>query len=154
MNKPFSFDWTEFQPSALEEFRRLASSDPQEDQVYLGCVRVGDLCFDLCVWYVNGDIDFGFDLYVGGVDDGYGYSSREAMKTGKYASKQEVPTEEQYPYTHFAGAGFSNPQICWFADYDKFVNYANNTFTEFIIEEDQHTGLDLIGKARQPLRRW
>ena len=38
---------------------------------YVGCVRTGNLCFDITDWGVH----LWFDLYVGGVNTGYSYGA-------------------------------------------------------------------------------
>lgn len=56
-----------------------------ESGEYLGCVRVGNLCFDIVDWGNH----LWFDLYVGGVDTGYGYGA------------------DKYPYDYCDAAGFA-----------------------------------------------
>lgn len=41
---------------------------------YHGAIRKGECCFDICGEYGSGKI--WFDLYVGGIDDGYAYSTK------------------------------------------------------------------------------
>ena len=50
-----------------------------ESGEYVGSVRVGNLCFDIMDWGNH----LWFDLYVGGVDTGYGYGA-DTTKGGSY----------------------------------------------------------------------
>ena len=101
---------------------------------YIGCVRVGNLCFDLVVSYdIYGKQFLAYDLYVGGVDTGYGYS------------------DSNYPYDYAEGGNFEDTLISM--TYENFQKYAEEKFELFIkIWPDE--GPSLIEKANEPLNIW
>lgn len=118
---------------------------------YLGCCRTGDLCFDIRAWS-PGEFwtGWGFELFCGGVDSCYGYSQREAMETGKYNDKYEVPDELWYPYDEVdygeLPAGFETYSLVEFQKaaevvFEKFIKSANDRYKE----------ADLIAKANAEL---
>ena len=119
---------------------------------YLGCCRVGDLCFDIRAWspgeFWNG---WGFELFCGGVDTGYGYSAEDALKTGKYESKWDVPAELQYPYDEVDYGEFPDG----FSSYSltEFQRKAEPIFEE-LIRTSNYDGADLLAKAEEPLHIW
>lgn len=90
----YKFNYDEF---PKEQFDKLISfiKDDTEDRTYFGAIRVGDLCFDI----IFGDGCIDGDLYIGGVDDGYGYSWKD----------------KGYPYTF----GFTGADV----KFDEFVTY-------------------------------
>jgi len=122
---------------------------------YLGCCRVGDLCFDIRAWspgeFWNG---WGFELFCGGVDTGYGYSAREAMKDHpEWKWKYEVPDKLLYPYDEVNygefPAGFESYSL------KEFQEKAEPVFEEFIKEKSIiYDNADLIAKANEPLHEW
>lgn len=122
---------------------------------YLGCCRVGDLCFDIRAWspgeFWNG---WGFELFCGGVDTGYGYSSREAMeKNPQYKTKREVPDELLYPYDEVDYGEFPDG----FETYtlQEFKKAAEKVFEAFIVSKSEnYDSADLIAKANEPLHVW
>ena len=65
-------------------------SDEDGEAEYIGSARVGNLCFDILNWGNR----LWFDLYVGGVDSGYGYSYKQHY--------------EEYPYDYADSCSF-----CW-----------------------------------------
>lgn len=99
---------------------------------YLFCVRVGDLCFEV-KGMEEDDPDYPaeYDLYVGGVDDGYGYSR---IKPG-------------YPYTYYNGGVFR--ENAFVVGFDEFKGIAEKEFSEFINSDDE-----LVTKALEPLNIW
>ena len=120
---------------------------------FLGSCRTGDLCFDIRAWNGGEWSGWGFELFCGGVDTGYGYSQREALATGKYKDKWDVPEELEYPfdevdYGEFP-AGFSSYSL------KEFQEKAEPVFEEFIKEKSvTYSEADLIAKANEPLHIW
>ena len=121
---------------------------------YLGCCRVGDLCFDIRAWNGGEWSGWGFELFCGGVDTGYGYSLVEAMETHpEYANKYDVPDELAYPYDEVGYGEF----LTKFEGYSlkEFQENAEPIFEEFIKENAKSYLLaDLLAKANEPLHEW
>lgn len=138
---------------AINEENFLAAYDEGD---CIGCCRVGDLCFDIRAWNGGDWTGWGFELFCGGVDTGYGYSAREAMKTGKYENKWEVPDELQYPYDEVDYGEFD----MWYNEplppLDEFKVKAETVFEEFInSHRDSYIdNADLMAKANEPLHVW
>ena len=129
-----------------ESFRNSGTDD------FLGYCRTGNLCFDIRSWWYDHS-GFGFQLFCGGVDSGYGYSGEDAMKTGKYASKMDVPDELLYPYDEVEMGEF--PQEFRSLSFDEFKRKAETVFETFINEcWGWYNGADLLQKANEPLHIW
>jgi hypothetical protein len=141
--------WNEF-TDALD---RKAFDVAYMEGEYLGCCRTGDLCFDIRAWSGGEWTGWGFELYCGGVDSGYGYSSREAMESNpEYESKYDVPDELLYPYDEVEygefPAGFETYTLA------EFKEAAEKVFEQFIETENPHYEVSLIDKANEPLHVW
>lgn len=121
---------------------------------YLGCCRVGDLCFDIRAWSPGGWSGWGFELFCGGVDMGYGYSAKEAMETHpEYKRKYDVPNELLYPYDEAGSGDFPDG----FETYTlpEFQKAAEKVFEDFIEEQSMiYTEADLVDKANEELHVW
>ena len=64
-----------------------------------------------------------FNIFnLSGIDSGFGYSARDAMLTGKYKKKGDVPVEEMYPYDKIDIGTFDDSMIA--CDYDEFKEIA------------------------------
>lgn len=134
------FDWTNFTKVDFVNYCAKAENGDMASDDYVGCVRVGDLCFDLVArmddsceeWYLS------YDLYVGGVDTGYGYSSRNS----------EIP---DYPYDYAEGGSFVDGLI-WMT-YKEFQQYAEEEFEKFITTWPYNEA-SLVDKANEPLKFW
>lgn len=105
---------------------------------YIGCVRVGNLCYDIIDW---GD-HLWFDLYVGGVDTGYGYGA------------------DDYPYDYCDLAGFKwDDDLADVSDEDfkkeleSFIEEHINTFEGYVTDAGA-IQVNLIEKANEELREW
>lgn len=140
-------DWNKFTNAVKRNDLDLAYMEGE----YLGCCRVGDLCFDIRAWHGGEWAGWGFELFCGGVDSGYGYSSKEAMATGKYKNKHDVPDELLYPYDEVDYGEFPNG----FASYSltEFQRKAEPIFEE-LIRTSNYDGADLLAKAEEPLHVW
>lgn len=140
-------DWNKFTNAVKRNDLDLAYMEGE----YLGCCRVGDLCFDIRAWHGGEWAGWGFELFCGGVDSGYGYSSREAMAIGKYKNKHDVPDELLYPYDEIDYGEFPNG----FASYSlaEFQSKAEPIFEE-LIRTSNYDGADLLAKAEEPLHIW
>jgi hypothetical protein len=134
------FDWTNFTEVDFVNYCAKAENGAMAPDDYVGCVRVGDLCFDLLArmddncekWHLS------YDLYVGGVDTGYGYSDRNSEF-------------KNYPYDYAEGGDFEDGLI-WMT-YEEFQQYAEQEFEKFILTW-QYDGASLVEKANEPLKMW
>ena len=134
------FDWTNFTENDFTDYCAKAENAMMAPDDYVGCVRVGDLCFDLVArmddncekWHLS------YDLYVGGVDTGYGYSSRNSELL-------------DYPYDYAEGGDFDDGMI-WMT-YEEFKKYANEEFEKFIATWP-YKEASLVEKANKPLNIW
>ena len=125
----YDFDWQDFSESRYNETRAKMNDNPAHDGLFVGCVRVGELCFDLVLRdYGEPKPSLDYDLYVGGIDDGYGYG------------------KDCYPYTYAEGGML---QTC--ADYDTFKATAEQEFVNYI---NSYGAYDLPTKAAMPLHTW
>lgn len=122
---------------------------------YLGCCRVGELCFDIRAWSPGEEWNgWGFELYCGGVDSNYGYSAEDAMNAHpEWKSKWDVPDELLYPYDEVDygefPAGFETYSLA------EFQKAAEVVFEEFIKEQSKtYDDADLIAKANEELHIW
>ena len=115
------------------EFGNYVSLLIAKEEDFIGSVRVGDLCFELNLrYYGPGEMCLDYDLFEGGVDDGYGYS------------------EDGYPYTHEGGSGFD-------FDLDLVLKWTYEDFKK-AVEEELTAYIDpiprLAEKANQELHIW
>ena len=122
---------------------------------YLGCCRVGDLCFDIRAWSPGEEwTGWGFELFCGGVE-GYGYSAKEAMENDSkyYSTKYDVPDELLYPYDEVNYGEFPAGFESYTAN--EFQKAAERVFEKFIEEQSIiYDNADLIAKANEPLHEW
>lgn len=129
----------------------------KQSGVFLGYCRIGDLCFDLRTWDVayGSDGGWGYELFCGGVDSGYGYSATDALKTGKYEDKYNVPDEALYPYDVVDDGYGDFPEGFENMPYDEFKKKAELIFSEAICSAASTYKLaNLIDKANEPLHEW
>lgn len=134
------FDWTGFSEHDFANYCAKAENAMMACDDYVGNVRVGDLCFDLvaCMneectkWFLQ------YDLYVGGVDTGYGYSNRN-------------PNLPEYAYDYAEGGAFEDGMISM--TYDDFKVYAEEVFIRYIVTWP-YKEANLVQKALEPLNIW
>lgn len=141
--------WEEF-ANALD---RGAFDVAKMEGEFLGYCRVGELCFDIRAWSPGKDewCGWGFELYVGGVDTGYGYSAPQISPEWK--SKYDVPNELWYPYDEVDygefPAGFETYKL------SVFEREAEKVFEQFIKNTAMvYDKANLISKANEPLHVW
>lgn len=135
-----NFDWTNFTEIDFVNYCAKAENAMMAQDDYVGCVRVGNLCFDLIArmddncekWCLT------YDLYVGGVDTGYGYSNRNS----------EFP---DYPYDYADGGDFEDGMIG--ITYEEFQKHAEAEM-EKIIRTCPYKGANLMAKATETLKFW
>lgn len=143
-------DWTEF-CNAIERGYYdnvvIAAGD------YLGCCRVGDLCFDIRTWNDDEVVGLGYECFCGGVDSGYGYSAKEAMSNGNYKTKRDVPDELLYPYDEVGYDDFFEDYYS--CSFDEFKRGAEKEFEEYIKRNaNNYKEADLVNKANEELHVW
>ena len=111
---------------------------------YLGCCRVGELCFDIRAWCPGEEWNgWGFELFCGGVDSGYGYST----EISKYDEVNGYPYDE-VDYGEFP-AGFETYKL------SVFEREAEKVFEQFIKNTAMvYDKANLISKANEPLHVW
>lgn len=131
----WNFNWDGFSEEIFNKYKK----DTREGSIIaddcLGLVRIGNLCFDIITRnYENEEsVVLDADLYVGGVDSGYGYSS------------------SGYPYD-FAG-GFTISDEIKTMSYLEFKAYLEIELKNFIYFF-KHSGADLIELAHKELNIW
>ena len=137
------FDWSGFTADDFVDYCARMENSMEYADNYIGNVRVGELCFDLVLrdYEGNGTLVLTYDLYVGGVDSGYGYSR----------------IDEGYPYDYAEGSDFDD--TCISIPYDEFQKIAETAFRNYIKWYNQSgaaygTYSDLNEKAEAPLHVW
>ena len=115
---------------------------------FIGSVRIGNLCFDIVVREDNNEgtcVDY--DLYVGGVDTGYGYSNPNKYDPLNYNG------QDDYPYDYAGSGTFKEPFHKM--TYDVFKKYAESVMESFIYQADKgYTLCSLVAKANEDLLVW
>lgn len=131
------FNWGGFTEEDFVDYCAKMENDMfAYNATYIGSVRVGNLCFDL-IAMENNDcvIDMlDYDLYIGGVDDGYGYG------------------KDNYPYTEGGGGSFEESMIGY--TYETFMKIAESKFEDFIMNNHFSSKYNLVEKANKPLHIW
>ena len=133
-------DWSGFTSEAFAKYCERVKRGDLHDDDYLGCCRIGDVCFELATRssgadYIDGSLRPGkwyliYDLYVGGVDDGYGYSK----------------IDDGYPYTYKEGGSFHG--LCETMSYDDFKQMAMRKFEAYLHD------VNCLEQAMKPLHIW
>ena len=107
----------------------------------IGQVRIGALCFDVITREYD-LLTLDFDLYVGGVDTGYGYST----------------LAKGYPYDYVDGGDLDVLNNLQNVNYEQFIKIAEEKFTCFLegLEESYRNkkNISLLKKAEEPLKIW
>ena len=127
------FNWNDFTKTNFNAVCEELKSD-EHDEICVGQVRVGDLCFDLVTREYNDKLCLDYDLYVGGVDTGYGYA-------------------DDYPYDYAGGGSFD--ESCANMTYEEFKVYAEKIMEDYIKnEENVYNHASLIEKSNEELKVW
>ena len=129
------FDWSNFSEAAFDVYKEKYKDTELYVDTYLGCARVGGLCFDFVTReFTKGTLTLTYDLYVGGVDTGYGYGL------------------DNYPYDFADGGSFKDVTDM---SYKEFVLYAEKVMEEYITENENKYGYaSLTAKANENLKKW
>ena len=131
----YKFSWDSFTEKDFEEAKAKARGDFAD--WYVGAARVGDLCFDFVLRDYGEDANRGalsldYDLYVGGIDDGYG-------------------ERNGYPYTEADGGAFRGYMDL---SYPEFQSMAERIMTDYIDTCGYAETFSLKEKAAAPLHVW
>lgn len=127
------FNWNDFTEKSFEVACEMLKEN-EHDEDFVGSVRIGDLCFDILTREYNDKLYLDYDLYVGGVDTGYGYS-------------------DDYPYDCAGGGSFDESFVNM--NYEEFKVYAEKIMGNYIRnEENTYTHVSLIEKAEAELNIW
>lgn len=133
----YKFDWSGFTAEDFTDYCAKMENSMIPADEYVGCCRVGELCFDLVTRDLGGDeLALTYDLYVGGIDTGYGYSR----------------VEEGYPYTEADGDFLIDACISY--AYEDFKSFSERVFTQYIEHSGYTESMGLIAKAKAPLHNW
>ena len=129
----YKFFWGNFGKEAFNECK-LKAKNLQNADVYIGAVHVGDLCFDFLLrqYEESAPLWLDYDLYVGGIDQGYGYGRSD------------------YTYEYADGGGFGKEVLE--LSYEDFKNMAEKIMAEYIEKYDR--SYNLVQKANEPLHIW
>ena len=140
----YKFDWSNFNEENLKEAVKELNEEYGEG--YFGCVRVGELCFDINVRPYDESLPhlLEYDLYVGGI-----FASNSHLFSGPYGYSRIIP---DYPYEEAEGGSF---HFCVDGiSYDLFKVWAEEEFTRYI-NESYYTDMYLLKeKASAPLKVW
>lgn len=136
----YQFEWS-FPKNVYLNIVDMEKNDDIDDGFFVGSCRAGDLCFDLVGREVEGGktrITLCYDLYVGGIDTGYGYS--------------HIEESHGYPYTEADGGWLYGK--CQELPYEEFLKYAEEQFAEYIEHSTYTESMNLVEKANAPLHVW
>lgn len=130
------FNWNDFTENDFVNYCAKMENDMYFADDYVGAVRVGDLCFDLVLrlYDESEGLVLTYDLYVGGVDSGYGYGKND------------------YPYDYAEGDDFKDS--CISMTYDDFKEMAEESFTRYIENCKWYAAVNLVDKANEELNIW
>lgn len=135
------FKWNlqpEFERYKRDQATFINNKNEEGNGEYVGCVRVGNLCFDIINW---GD-HLWFDLYVGGVNTGYGYGV------------------DDYPYDFCDVAGFKWDDCLINTSDDDFKRELEEYIEEHInavegyVTDFKAIPVSLTDKANEELKEW
>ena len=112
------FDWSGMTREDWTDYCAKMENGQEYPDDYIGSVRIGELCFDLVTrqYSESEGIVLTYDLYVGGIDSGYGYSR----------------IDQNYPYDYAEGSDFED--TCISLSYEEFQLLAEATFLRYLNE--------------------
>lgn len=137
------YDWSGFTKENYDKMIKEANGETfwKIGRDYFGCVRVGELCFDIMLFFDDSDDLFQVDLdcYVANEDTGYGYK------------ELDDGTEMAYDEADGTAVGL-------ILDYDKFKSEVEKAIEEFIEWFDKNCRLGktylIADKANKELLIW
>ena len=149
------FNWICDDKSALEKWiNGIKSNHNQESDDFIVSLRCGALCYDLSEKHVYGNDYLYADLYVGGVDTGYGYAKPNRKKldgTSKYPARGY-----DYPYDYCEEASmFWKVEDLKQYDTDSLLEMIEYDLEEKIMDKDKaYEYCSLTDKARDKMKIW
>lgn len=131
------FYWNDFTEQDFVNYCTKMENNMLYADDYIGAVRVGDLCFDLVLrsYDESKSLILTYDLYIGGVDNGYGYGKKD-----------------NYPYDYAEGSDFED--TCISMTYKDFQKMAEASFANYIKHCEFYDSVNLIEKANEELHVW
>lgn len=128
----------------FEEYKMHQHDDYGEynEGDYIGSVRTGNICYDILSW----EKSLWFDLYVGGVDTGYGYSDRDGF--------------EDYPYDFCDVYSFEWDKDLKDTSIEDFEKEVSEYIKKYISENDKYVTdmraipVNILEKANEELCLW
>ena len=135
------FDWSGFTKENYDKMFNDANKETlgRVDRDYYGCVRVGELCYDIMLYYdVDDQIQVDLDCYVANEDTGYGYKT--------------LDDGTEIAYDEASGTAVYDIEIC----YKHFKDNAEKAIERHIRWYDrfeEHT-YKLADKANKELLIW
>lgn len=131
----YAFNWDGF---TAEDFVSYCSQ-VENSKIFwndtIGCVRVGELEFDLLAVDIEEGTVMYFDLYVGGFEEKDSAHSRII---------------KDYPYSYGEGKCFNDSCISY--SYEDFKTMAEGVFSEFIEHSFNTEYMNLIAKVKADLK--
>lgn len=149
------FNWVCDDKSALEKWlNSVKHIDNHEADDCIVSLRCGALCYDLSEKHVYGSDYLYADLYVGGVDTGYGYAKpdrKELDGTNKYPAR-----DYDYPYDYCEEASmFWKVDDLKQNDADSLLEMIEHDLEEKIMNKDQvYEYCSLIDKTKEEMKIW
>ena len=107
---------------------------------YIGSARIGNLCFDI----LNYGNHLWFDLYVGGVDSGYGYSIKDEYKNYPYDFADSISFKYEDDVSNIPLDDFKN----------KISSFIEEHLNKLKTYECKGQTIDLLSKANECLVLW
>lgn len=137
------YDWSGFTKENYDKMIKEANGETfwRVGRDYFGCVRVGELCFDIMLFFDDSDDHFQVDLdcYVANEDTGYGY--------------KELDDGTEMAYDEASGTA-----VDLILDYDEFKSEAEKAIEGFIEWADKNCRLGktylFADKASKELLIW
>lgn len=138
------FHW-DLKDKAYEDYRKDQheyTDDDCGDGTYIGAVRIGDLCFDILDWGNH----LWFDLYVGGVNTGYGSSIKQEYLDYPYDFADVCSFRWDKDVKEISIKKFREEV----SEFIKFHLQRNRLYTPVGYNEP----VDLLNKANEELKIW
>ena len=148
----FEFGWDEdarvhpFNEEAYKLYRRYAAEATPDNMdmytdLFLGCVRVGDLAFDIYTEGIYDRLSLYFKMYVGGIEGDYhGRDNYPYAYGGEGYMRWYDPSFSNIPSDHDA--------------YERFKTYSTGDFLAFISAHEHFNDWHLRNKLVSQLHIW
>lgn len=150
------FNWVCDDKTALEKWMDdVKNNEKNEETYFIVSLRCGALCYDLSEKHVYGDDYLYADLYVGGVDTGYGYAKPDREKVD-YGSSKYPTRDYDYPYDYCEEASmFWKVEDLKQYDMDSLLEKIEHDLEEKIMDKDgEYEYCSLINKTNEEMKVW